>query len=152
MSPVPGRGGEAGTDVGKGGLRGGVGHSVTAQLQVRPVEQVSAGSLVLLIVDIEGLGGRAPRGALREDAVDSLVEGELLGVGACTQELARDGVGREELLGGETDISLMVILVPREGCPSGVAICKEDRWLNVKRSLEWGARAALGWGGPDQWG
>lgn len=55
VSPVPSQGGEAGTGVGKWGLRGGVVDPVTIQLQVRPVDQVGSRPLVLLIVHIEAL-------------------------------------------------------------------------------------------------
>lgn len=106
VCPVPSRGGEAGTGVGERGLGGGVGHPVTAELQVGPIEQLSTGPLVLLVVDMEALSQGAPWGALCKDAIDRLIEGELPGVRACIQELAGDGIGGKEFLGGEVGAGL----------------------------------------------
>lgn len=122
VCPVPGRGGEAGASVGEGDLGGAVGHSVIAQLQVGPVEQISAGPLALVIVHIEALGRGSPGRALPEESVDRLVEVDLLRVGACGQ----DDEGRDELPGGKVGVGLLVILVRWGSRPRGVAICKGD--------------------------
>lgn len=120
MRPVPGRGGEAGAPVGEGDFGGAVGHSVIAQLQVGPVEQVSAGPLTLVVVHIEALGRGSPGQALPEESVDHLGEVEILGVGAWGQ----DDEGRDVLRGGKVGVGLLVILVRWGSCPRGVAICK----------------------------
>ena len=146
LRPVPGQGGEAGAGVGERGLGGGVGHPVAAQLQVGPVEQVSSGPLALLVVQVEALGRGAPRDALGKDAVDSLVEGELPGVRACTQQLVRDGIGREQLLGGETGVGLSVIQVSRQSRPGGVTVYGGDE-CSTSRDPSCGARVALVVGG-----
>lgn len=144
VSPVASQGREAGAGVGERGLRGGVGDSVTAQLQVGPIEQISPRFLILLIVHVEALGRGAPRGALRKDAVTRLIEGELSGVGACAQELIRDDVGREEPLGGETFIHLLFILVPCESRPCGIAVYEGDRWLTLRCSPVWAPGLPVG--------
>lgn len=92
MSPVPSQCGEAGTGVGEWGLRGGI-DPVTAQLQVRPIDQVGSRPLILLIIHIEALSWGVSWGSLGKDAVHGLIERELFRVRACAQELIRDGVG-----------------------------------------------------------
>lgn len=73
MSSVPSQVGEAGTGVGEWGLGGGV-DPVTAQFQVRPIDQVGSRSLVLLIIHIEAVSWGASGGTLGKDAVHGLVE------------------------------------------------------------------------------
>lgn len=92
MSPVPSQAGEAGAGVGEWGLGGGI-DPVTAQFQVRPIDQVGSRPLILFIIHIEALSWRASGGTLGKDAVHGLVECELFRVRACAQELIGDGVG-----------------------------------------------------------
>lgn len=152
VCPVASQGREAGAGIGERGLRGGVGDSVTAQLQVGPIEQISPRFLILLIVHVEALGRGAPWGALRKDAVTRLIEGEFSGVRACAQELIRDDVGREEPLGGETFIHLLFILVPCESRPCGIAVYEGDRWLTLRCSPVWAPGLPVGVGAGTQGG
>lgn len=73
MSPVPSQVGGAGTGVGEWGLRGGV-DPVTAQLQVRPIDQVGSRPLILLIIHIEALSWGASGSTLGKDAIHGLIE------------------------------------------------------------------------------
>lgn len=73
MSPISSQVGGAGTGVGEWDLRGGV-DPVTAQFQVRPIDQVGSRPLILLIIHIEALSWRASGSTLGKDAVHGLVE------------------------------------------------------------------------------